>query len=97
MSTIFINGNEREVNDDIIRDVVIKRFPIKWGNECIEDVVDEIRFRISDMVFENINYIPEERYSNACIDYIFDRGCGDIIGIDLLINEEDDCEIWDYL
>ena len=92
-----INGKERKIDKEIIRDVIHKRFPRKWKDEGIEDVVDEICFRISDLEFEDIDFIPEEKYSNACIDYIFDMGKGDVIGIDLLINEHDDCNIWDYL
>lgn len=91
------NGEERKIDKDIIRDIINERFPRKWKDEGIEDVVDEICFRMSDLEFENVDFIPEERFSNACIDYIFDMGDGDVIGIDLLINEEDDCIIWDYL
>lgn len=95
--TYKIDGKDREIDKDIIRDVIHKRFPRKWKDEGIEDVVDEICFRIESLELENIDFIPEEKYSNACIDYIFDMGDGDVIGIDLLINEEDDCNIWDYL
>lgn len=92
-----IDGKDREIDKAIIRDIINKRFPRKWKDEGIEDVVDEICFRIESLEFENIDFIPEEKYSNACIDYIFDMDKGDVIGIDLLINETDDCVIWDYL
>ena len=75
--------------DDLIREMIWNKLPHKWFDEGIEDLVYEIRFRIDEL--EN-----PENHIKACINYILDKGKGDPIGIDLLINEEDDCKIWDY-
>ena len=35
-----IDGKDREIDKDIIRDIINKRFPRKWKDDGIEDVVD---------------------------------------------------------
>ena len=75
---------------DIIREMIWKYLPHKWFDEGMEDLVDEIHFRIDEL--EN-----PEAHIKACIDYILDMGNGDPIGIDLLINEMDDCNILEYV
>ncbi len=75
---------------EIIREMVWKYLPHKWFDEGIEDIVDEIKFRIDGLE-------GPEKHIKACIDYMLDMGDGDPIGIDLLINEQNDCNIWNYV
>ena len=97
MKVIYINGEAKEIDTDIIRQKVNERLPRHWKDEGIEDIVDEICFRIESLEFGNPDFIPEEKYAMACINYMLKEGDGDPIGIDLLINEMDDCRIWDYI
>lgn len=75
---------------ELIENMCYKYLPRKWFDEGIEDIVDEIHFRI-----EGLN--NPEKHIKACIDYMLDMGNGDPIGIDLLVNEKDDCMIWNYM
>lgn len=75
---------------NLIRNMCYKYLPRKWFDEGIEDIVDEISFKIDGLD-------EPEKHIKACIDYILDMGDGDPIGIDLLINEHDDCNIWNYM
>ena len=97
MRVIYINGVAKEIDTDIIRQKIHEMIPRHWKDEGIEDIVDEICFRIESLEFDNPDFIPEEKYSMACINYMLKEGDGDPVGIDLLINEMDDCRIWDYL
>lgn len=97
MSGIVIDGVKTQIKVDTIRKTVRENIPTTWSHESLNDLVDEICFRLTDMEFENVDFVPEVRYSMACIDYVMEMGDGNPIGIDLLINESDDCIIWDYL
>ena len=72
---------------DLIETICLKYLPSEWIDG---DLINEIKFRIDSL--DN-----PEAHIKACIDYILDMGDGDQIGIDLLINEQDDCNIWDYM
>lgn len=67
-------------------DGLIKELCKENGVEYSEKLFHEIYFRCSDLekddVSENIV---------ACLDYIKDKG------LDALINEMDDCAIWNYI
>lgn len=97
MGILYINGESREIDTGIIRQKIHEKLPSCWGNERTEEIVDEICFRIESLEFDNPDFIPEEKYAMACINYILEEGDGDPVGIDLLIKEIDDCKIWDYL
>lgn len=74
---------------DKIREMIWKYLPHRWFDVGMEDLVTEIHFRIEDLE-------EPEKHIKACIDYILEKGNGDPIGIDMLINEEDDGNIWEY-
>jgi hypothetical protein len=88
----YLKGKYEEDYIDGIREIVVEMIPDDWIviNGDIEDIVDEIHFRIDGL--DNF-----EARTKACMNYILQEGEGDKIGIDLLINEMDDCRIWDYL
>ena len=74
---------------DKIRETIWEYLPHRWFDVGMEDLVTEIHFRIEDLE-------EPEKHIKACIDYILKEGNGDPIGIDMLINEEDDRNIWEY-
>lgn len=67
-------------------DSLIKELCKENGVEYSEELFREIYFRCSDLEKEDIteNIV-------ACLDYVKDKG------LDALINEMDDCEIWEYI
>ena len=67
-------------------DGLIKELCKENGVEYSEELFREIYFRCSDLEKEDIteNIV-------ACLDYVKDKG------LDALIDEMDDCEIWDYI
>lgn len=67
-------------------DGLVKALCKENGVEYSERLFREIHFRCSDLEKEDIteNIV-------ACLDYVKDKG------LDALINEMDDCEIWDYI
>lgn len=73
-----------------IESVLRKNLPESWANAIDCDMVNEVHFRIDGL---------EKPYKHimACIRYMLDYGDGDPIGLDYLINETDDCNIWDYV
>ena len=75
---------------DLIREM-IKVLPDNFFyDNLVMDIVEEIHFRVKGLD-------EPEKHIKACIDYMLDRGNGNPIGFDLLVNEEDDCKIWDYM
>ena len=67
--------------NELIRGAIYRYFSSESFNE---DLVREISFRIDGL--EN-----RERGVVACILYVLDKG------LNALVNETDDCKIWDYL
>lgn len=59
-------------------------------DNLVMDIVEEIHFRIE-------NLPDPEKHIKACINYMIDKGSGEPIGFDLLVDEDDDCVIWDYI
>lgn len=83
---------DKESLSDIIIEITNKYLPQKWMSDenFTEKLFDEIYFRIEGLT-------NPEKHIKACIDYIISEGNGKKIGIDMLINETDDCKIWDYI
>ena len=67
-------------------DGLIKELCKENGVEYSEELFREIYFKCSDLEKEDIteNIV-------ACLDYVKDKG------LDALINEMDDCEMWGYI
>ena len=72
---------------ELIETICYKYLPTDWIDE---DLISEIHFRIDSLP-------NPEAHIKACVDYIIDMGNGNQTGIDLLINEQDDCNIWNYM
>ena len=75
---------------NLIEKMCHEYLPTKWFDDGIEDIIDEIYFRIDGLD-------EPEKHIKACIDYMLDMGDGYPIGFDLLVNETDDCMIWNYI
>lgn len=67
-------------------DGLIKALCKEHEVEYSERLFKEIHFRCSDLEVDDISINIV-----ACLDYIKDKG------LDALINEMDDCEIWEYI
>lgn len=78
----------------MLRDLIAEMIKVLPDNffydNLVMDIVEEIYFRV-----EGVD--EPEKHIKACIDYMLDMGDGDPIGFDLLVNETDDCLIWNYI
>lgn len=78
-------------SNKMIIEMIHKYLPNWCGNDDdIKNLYDEIHFRV-DEIEDPATHIK------ACIDYALNKGNGNPIGIAFLINENDDCNIWEYI
>lgn len=96
MAICYLNGRKYEINKNIILNY-INSYSTKFTEEEKDKIANEVAFRMESLEVDGVdcqefNFI-EDRYTEACMCYIFDHDnrVGD------LLNEKDDCKIWDYL
>ena len=93
MSNIIVNGKQRDIDMGILYNLSKTCLP-EWMNDQLKKkFANEVAFRISDLEFDGIditNKSIEEYYFKACLIY------SEYNGFINFINEEDDCNIFDY-
>ena len=96
MAICYLNGKEYQISKKIIWNRINPH-----SNDFTEKernlIADEVIWRMESLEIDGrdcqeYNFI-EERYTDACLDYIADHD-GGILD---LLDELDDCEIWKYL
>lgn len=98
MTKCYLNGREYEISKEIIMDYInTDSRSINFTSEEKDKIANEVVSRMDSIVVkgadcQEYNFI-EERYTDACLDYIVAHNND----IENLLNEENDCEIWDYL
>ncbi len=96
MAICYLNGREYNISKKIILDY-INSYGTKFTKAEKDKIANEVMFRmesleVNGMDCQEYNFI-EERYTEACMCYIFDHDDR----VEALLNEKDDCNIWDYL
>ena len=96
MSKCMLNGKDYEISKNIILNR-INAYSTNFTDKEKDNIVNEVVFRMEGLEVEGrdcqeFNFI-EERYTDACLDYIFNHDNK----VEALLNESDDCEIWDCL
>lgn len=96
MSKCMLNGKDYEISKKIILDR-INAYSTNFTDKEKDIIANEVVFRMGGLEVDGCdcqeyNFI-EERYTDACLDYIFDHD-NKVVA---LTDEFDDCEIWEYL
>ena len=97
MASCVLNGcREYEISKEIILDY-IESYGTEFTREEKNKIANEVVFRMDSLEVDGsecqeFNFI-EERYTAACMGYIFDHNNS----VDALLNEVDDGKIWEYL
>jgi len=96
MAICYLNGREYLISKKIIQNR-ISPYNTEFTEQQRNLIVDEVVFRMESLEIDGrdcqeYNFI-EERYTDACLDYIFDHNNSVLA----LLNELDDCKIWEYL
>lgn len=92
-----LNGiREYKISKQVILDYIDRHSTIFTAEEK-DKIAEEVGFRMESLEVDGCdcqeyNFI-EERYTMACLQYIFDHGDN----VNALLTEKDDCKIWDYL
>lgn len=96
MAICYVNGREYQISKKIILNR-ISPYTTEFTKKQRNLIADEVIFRMADLEIngcdcQEYNFI-EERYTDACLDYIAEHD-GRILD---LLDELDDLEIWKYL
>jgi hypothetical protein len=96
MTICYLNGRKYKISKDVILDY-IDSYGTKFTKKEKEKIANEVMFRMESLEVDGVdcqefNFI-EDRYTEACMAYIFDHDNR----IEDLLDEQDDCKIWDYL
>lgn len=96
MSKCILNGKDYEISKKIILDR-INAYSTNFTDKEKDIIANEVVWRMAGLEIEGCdcqeyNFI-EERYTDACLNYIFDHDNKVVC----LTDEYDDCEIWEYL
>lgn len=96
MASCYLNGRKYEISKNIILKY-INSHSTNFTSDEKDKIANEVVFRMESLEIngadcQEFNFV-EDRYTEACMDYIFDHGNR----VEDLLNEEDDGEIWEYL
>lgn len=96
MINCYLNGKEYVISKDIILKY-INSHSTSFTTDEKDKIANEVVFRMESLEIngadcQEFNFV-EDRYTEACMDYIFDHNNR----VEALLNEKDDCEIWKYL
>ncbi len=96
MAYCYLNGRKYDISKKVILNY-INSYSTSFTTEEKEKIANEVVFRMESLEIDGVdcqefNFI-EDRYTEACMYYIFDHNNR----IEDLLNEEDDGKIWDYL